>query len=338
MKLVLIPRSTLKFKSVPQLPGAVLGTSPIVVTAAGLAYTVSFNLPALITSLNTVFAPISAIGPDNAAIEALTGTGIATRTGIETWALRSLVAPAAGITVTNADGAAGNPTLVLANDLAAVEGLAANGMAARTATSTWAVRTITAPAAGITMSNGDGVAGNPTLALANDLAALEAIAGTNSIPYRSGVDTWGTVTISTGLAFSGGNLTADGTVAVATAGQVKSSSPSAGIGYATGAGGTVTQATSKSTAVTLNNACGQITMNGAALASGTVASFVFNNSMIVATDLMVLNHVAIGSFGSYLLNARSGAGFASIDVRNISAGSLSEAIVIGFAVIKGVNA
>lgn len=337
MKLVLIPRSTLRLKTFRQLPANVLGTSPIVVTAAGLAYTVSFNLPALITSLNTVFAPISAIGPDNAAIEALTGTGIATRTGIETWALRSLVAPAAGITVTNADGAAGNPTLVLANDLAAVEGLAANGMAARTAANTWAVRTITAPAAGITVSNGDGVAGNPTLALANDLAALEALAGTNSIPYRSGADTWGTVTISTGLAFSGGNLTADGTVAVATAGQVKSSSPSAGVGYATGAGGTVTQATSKATGVTLNTMCGAITMNAAALAANTTVSFILTNTGIAATDILVLNHVSAGSLGSYALGANAGAGAAGITVRNLTAGSLSEAIVIQFAVIKGVN-
>lgn len=59
MKLVLIPRSTLKFKSVPQLPGAVLGTSPIVVTAAGLAYTVSLNLPALLTSLNAYYQPVN---------------------------------------------------------------------------------------------------------------------------------------------------------------------------------------------------------------------------------------------------------------------------------------
>lgn len=59
MKLVLIPRSTLKFKSVPQLPGAVLGTNPIVVTAGGLTYTVSLNLVTLVTSLNAYYAPIS---------------------------------------------------------------------------------------------------------------------------------------------------------------------------------------------------------------------------------------------------------------------------------------
>ena len=60
------------------------------------------------------------------------------------------------------------------------------------------------------MSNGNGVSGNPTLALANDLAALEALAGTNTIYYRSGTDAWSAVTVSTGLAFTGGVLTATG--------------------------------------------------------------------------------------------------------------------------------
>ena len=109
-------------------------------------------------------------------------------------------------------------------------------------------------------------------------------------------------------------------------------------GYITGEGGTVTQATSKATAVTLNKKCGQITMNAAALAAATTVTFVLTNSTIAATDLLVLNHVSGGTAGSYLLNAQCGAGSASINVRNITAASLSEAIVISFAVIKAVIA
>ena len=105
-------------------------------------------------------------------------------------------------------------------------------------------------------------------------------------------------------------------------------------GYIVGDGGTVAQSTSKSTAVTLNKRCGQITMNGAALAADTTVSFTLTNSTIAATDLLVLNHISGGTTGSYLLNARAAAGFAVINVRNITAGSLSEALVIGFAVIK----
>lgn len=109
-------------------------------------------------------------------------------------------------------------------------------------------------------------------------------------------------------------------------------------GYSTGSGGTVTQATSKATAVTLNKLCGQITMNAAALAAGVVVTFVFTNSVLAVGDMIAVNHVSGGTIGPYLINARvTGAGAGSISVRNTSAGSLSDAVVIGFVVIKAVT-
>jgi hypothetical protein len=78
-------------------------------------------------------------------------------------------------------------------DLDAVAGLSSTGIIARTGAGTAATRTLTAPAAGVTVSNGDGVAGNPTLALANDLAALEGLSGTG-IARRTGPDAWSTGT------------------------------------------------------------------------------------------------------------------------------------------------
>ena len=109
-------------------------------------------------------------------------------------------------------------------------------------------------------------------------------------------------------------------------------------GYATGAGGTVTQATSKATGVTLSKSTGQITLDAAALAASTTVSFALTNTVIEAGDILIMNHISGGTAGSYLLNAQSSAGAASINVRNITAGSLSEAIVIAFAVIKAVTA
>jgi hypothetical protein len=100
-------------------------------------------------------------------------------------------------------------------------------------------------------------------------------------------------------------------------------------------GGTVTQATDKSTAVTLNKPSGEITMDGAALAAATIVSFTINSSVIEAGDLLALNHVSAGTRGAYGLNAECAAGSATIFVRNNTAGSLSEAIVIRFALIKG---
>lgn len=115
-------------------------------------------------------------------------------------------------------------------------------------------------------------------------------------------------------------------------------SPSVGVGYATGAGGAVTQATSKATGVSLNTLAGAITMNNAALAAATIVSFVLTDTSIAATDVLILNHISGGTVGSYTLNAQAAAGSATINVRNNTAGSLSEALVLQFAVVKGVIA
>ena len=109
-------------------------------------------------------------------------------------------------------------------------------------------------------------------------------------------------------------------------------------GYATGAGGVVTQLTSKATAVTLSRSTGQITLNNAALAASTTVSFTLTNAVIESGDILIMNHISGGTAGSYVLDAQSAAGSASINVRNVSLGSLSEAIVIAFAVIKAVSA
>lgn len=115
------------------------------------------------------------------------------------------------------------------------------------------------------------------------------------------------------------------------------SSP-AGLGYGTGSGGTVTQLTSKSTAVTLNKPCGKITMNNAALAAGAVVYFIFYNSLITISDTVVINTqgATYVSLNSYDVKAEAMAnGFCYITVKNNTASSLSEAIGLEFTVIKG---
>jgi len=106
------------------------------------------------------------------------------------------------------------------------------------------------------------------------------------------------------------------------------------LGYTTDAQGTVTQATSKSTAVTLNKSAGQITMNNASLASVTNVTFTLNNSFISANDVLILNVGAGATAGAYNCWVSGlSAGSASLTLRNISGGSLSEAVVINFALI-----
>jgi hypothetical protein len=106
------------------------------------------------------------------------------------------------------------------------------------------------------------------------------------------------------------------------------------LGYTTEGQGTVTQATSKSTAVTLNKPAGQITMNGAALGATTNVTFTFNNSFISTNDILILNVAASATAGAYNCWVSGlSAGAATITVRNISASPLSEAVVINFALI-----
>ena len=128
------------------------------------------------------------------ALAAYNTNGLLAQTAADTFAGRTLTQPAAGITVTNGDGVSGNPTLALANDLSALEGLGSTGLAARTTTDTWAQRTITGTSNRVTVANGDGVSGNPTL----DISA--AYVGQTSIT------TLGTLTNLTVSGSSGPNV------------------------------------------------------------------------------------------------------------------------------------
>jgi len=107
------------------------------------------------------------------------------------------------------------------------------------------------------------------------------------------------------------------------------------LGYTTAAQGAVTQLTSKSTGVTLNTSAGRITMNNAALGATTNVAFTLTNSKISANDVVVVN-VAGGAASNETYNCWvSGhtTGACTFVLRNISGGSLSEAVVLNFAVI-----
>lgn len=164
----------------------------------GTTYTAaSLTAPAAGISITGGSGSITfALTNDLSALEGLSSTGFAARTTTDTWAQRTLTAPAAGFTITNPAGIAGNPTFVLANDLSAVEGLSTNGVAVRTATDTWTTRTITGTSSRLSVSNGDGVSGNPTLDI--DVAYVG----------QSSITTLGTITTGTwnGTAITYANL------------------------------------------------------------------------------------------------------------------------------------
>jgi hypothetical protein len=178
---------------------------------------------------------------------------------------------------------------------------------------------------GIT-SLGTGVAtflGTPSSA--NLRAALTDETGTGSAVFA---DTPTLITPILGVA-SATSLNSSGNQTIAGTGKQ---------GYATGSGGAVVQLTSKATGVTLDKSNGQITMDAANLLAATTVSFTLTNNTIEAGDIIVMNHISGGTLGSYLFNASTSAGSASINVSNWTAGALAEAVVIRFAVIKVVSA
>ncbi|GEM_PF-1818471 len=104
------------------------------------------------------------------------------------------------------------------------------------------------------------------------------------------------------------------------------------LGYGPGAGGTVTQATSKSTAVTLNKPSGRITMNNAALNAGGSVIFIFTNSTIAIIDEVSVTMVSGANYRLEVIDIFNGG--CTFRLTNISASSLSDALVFNFKVFK----
>lgn len=141
-------------------------------------------------------------------------TGLQSYDGAGVFAGRTLTPPAAGITVTNGNGVSGNPTLALADDLAAVEGLGTTGLAARTAASTWTTRTLTA-GTGVSITNGDGVAGNPTISATTAVPTTFTEDSGTATPSANNLNVLGTA--AQGISTSGSGATVTITAANATA-------------------------------------------------------------------------------------------------------------------------
>lgn len=166
-------------------PGGTLGSTAITWTqfAGAGAWTAGTGLTLSGTQFSLTAPVTVALGGTNATTEstARANLGLAIGSDVQAWNARldtyaglaatanrlighngagvgSLITlPAAGLTLS-----AG--ALALANDLAALEGLGSTGFAVRTAADTWAQRTLTA-ATGLAWTNGDGVSGNPSIAI-----------------------------------------------------------------------------------------------------------------------------------------------------------------------------
>lgn len=129
---------------------------------------------------------------------------------------------------------------------------------------------------------------------------------------------------------------------VQTSSSILSTSPTAGVGYGTGAGSaTVVQATNRTTGVAITTVSGSITTNNASLAAEAAATFV-----VTATGLIGVNDVVI-------VNQRSGSNGGNTDleivavaanqfsiavINNNASGGTAEtgAIIINYIILRGV--
>lgn len=205
---------------------------------------------------------------------AATAGGISVRKADNTGTSVAIVAPASGITVTNGDGTTGNPTIGLANDLAAVEGLTTTGITIRTGADAWTTRQVVVAAdssAGLAITNGDGVLNNPAVGVIGNLKEVQDIT-TAGLTVRSGTGDWSTVAIvantTPGLDITNGDGVA-GNPTISFSGDLASLTSQAGTGLAARtAAGTWTTRTLQSGSSSL-----QVT-NGDGVAGNPTVSFI----------------------------------------------------------------
>lgn len=208
------------------------------------------------------------------------GGGVGTVTSV------GITAPASGITVSGSPiTSSGNITLALNNDLLALENLSSTGFAVRTASNTWAQRTIT-NGTGISVSNGNGVSGNPTISLSH--LGIQSLTG----PGADRIMFWDQSNGATGWLSLGTNLSISGTTLNAAGGG--------------GGSGTVTSVQVSGGSTGLSFSGGPITTSGTMTMSGTLGianggtglSSVGANGTVLRSNGSSLSYYALTS-GTY---------------------------------------
>jgi hypothetical protein len=124
-------------------------------------------------------------------------------------------------------------------------------------------------------------------------------------------------------------------------GPITSSNPVGGVGYTADAtGGAVTQGTSRATAVTCNGMTGAITVFSASQAAAATVAITINNTSVKTGDVIIVNHTSGGTIGAYAFTGNTIVNATSfkINITNISGGTLSEAPVLAFAIIRAPRA
>jgi len=170
--------------------------------------------------------------------------GIQVKTDSTTLTNRSIAVSGSGLGVTNGDGISGNPTLSLSGQVLNFANASFDGLVALSTSGSITSATITGTSNQITVTNGTGVGGNPTIAI-TDNPALPGTAGvvlpSGTTGERAGAPTNGTLryntstglleaylnsvwtslasgsgvtSIATGTGLTGGPITSTGTISI----------------------------------------------------------------------------------------------------------------------------
>lgn len=201
--------------------------------------------------------------------------------------------------------------------------------------------------ASVSFADGDNVYWNAGTSLATAtssdtwmgfaIGAAGTTAGTVRVALYPTSVTGSSTTVSG--AASVGSLSSSGAIAGA-AGLTTSGPTGAGLGYATGAGGAVSQATDRTTGVTLNKLTGAITTQATSLAAAAIVSFTVTNSTVAIGDTIILS-IRSGptTVGTIAYVTTVAAGSFQITLKNGHASTADiGAAIINFAVLKAVSA
>ncbi len=335
----------LVFAGSPTFTGAPVLAAPTCTTINGLTISATSGTLALANSstLSTVGAFAIALTATGATAITLPTSGtLATLAGVETQTNKTLTSPAINTGILTACTVT-TSLVPTANDGAAL-GSTSNGFS----------DLHLATGALINIANSNWVATHSSGILnvtTGDLRVTTAGTNSASVVTVGGAQTLTTKTLTsptiTSPSVSNGTFTGSTSFVTLSAESITSLNDVTSEGniisqtkfkYQTGntTGDAVTQATSKSTGVTLNKCTGEITMNNASLNDATNVKFTVSNSTVVAVDNVIVNHKNGGTAGAYQVWANNiQANSFDISVRNVSGGALGEAIVLQFSIVGG---